>query len=89
MKRRHSVSIANAPMLLVNPMYEFRTSLSGSFEIYNANRKKLVFSGMDKQLQSKGKSITKYKTVRDMMSEVGGLVSMATYKKISKILCAW
>ena len=70
-------------------MYEVKIYMTGKFEIYNINRKKIVFAGIDKTIIGKGGQSYKFKNVENLMSSFSTWVSLATYKKISKVLCAW
>jgi hypothetical protein len=70
-------------------MYEFRIATQGKFTIYNTTRKKEVFAGTDKKLKEKKGKTYKFKNVEDIMSNISSWVSLATFKKISKKLCAW
>ena len=70
-------------------MYEVKIYTTGKFEIYNTGRKKNVFAGTDKKLKQKGGKSYRFKNVQDLMSSFSIWVSLATLRKISKVLCAW
>lgn len=70
-------------------MYKVKIYTTGKFEIYNAGRKKTVFAGIDSKLKEKGGESYQFKDVQDLMSSFSTWVSIATFKKISKVLCAW
>ena len=70
-------------------MYELKIYKDGKFEIYNKGRNKVVFSATDTRLTTKANDTYKFDDMRDLMQSVTSWVSLATYRKISKKLCAW
>jgi hypothetical protein len=75
-------------------MYRLKIYNTGKFEIYNTNRKKIVFTGTDECLKIKKEKVLEqdeyeFKNIKALMETVYAWVSLATYKKLSKVLCAW
>ena len=73
-------------------MYELRKYEDGKFDIYNTRRDKLVYQGMDGRTRpgtNINKEVLKFKNVTELMRHLVSCVSLATYKKVSKRLCAW
>jgi len=70
-------------------MYEIKIYTTGKFEVYNKRREKMVFAAIDPGLRSKGGETLQFKNVKEMMGAMTSQVSLATFKKMSKALCAW
>jgi len=69
--------------------YELVVHKDGRFEINNSRRDKIVFQGSDDRIKTKAGDTYKYDSVRDLLGEICGWVSMATFRRISKKLAAW
>jgi hypothetical protein len=69
-------------------MYELNIHQSGEFDVWNSNRKKVVFKGKDALLKDKTDKLH-FKQVRDLLAHISSRVSLATYRKITKQLAAW
>lgn len=67
--------------------YEFRIEGEGKFSIFNRRRRKVVYSGSDRELEDERMHIHNFSSLNDMMAYISRAVSLATYKKISKRLC--
>jgi hypothetical protein len=67
-------------------MYSITAKKTGEFEIYNGGRKKVVFKGSDSMIKSKAGAPHEFKKLDDLLSAVVGWVSLATFKKITKML---
>jgi len=69
--------------------YKLKTYTTGKFEIYNVTRDKVVYAGTDPAMKENGGKSYTYKDVKELMRGIGRLVSLATFKKVSKVICAW
>lgn len=66
--------------------YEFKIEGKGKFSIFNRRRRKIVYSGSDKELENKDIHVHNFNNLNEMMTYIGKSVSLATYKKIAKKL---
>ena len=67
-------------------MYELRLNEVGGFSVFNVRRDKVVFTCKDKLKTFTSKD---FKQVKDLMKYLATNSSIATYRKVSKALCAW
>ena len=71
-------------------MYTLKVKNDGKFEIFNIGRDKIVYSGIQYGKDEIVKSKTlKFRDVKDLMGHMASNVSLAVYRKMSKVLCAW
>ena len=59
---------------------------TGKFEIYNVRRKKVVFKGTDRMMKSRAGTTYEFASCDDLLSAIPSWMSLATYKKVTKML---
>lgn len=68
-------------------MYIVTAQKTGKFEIYNVRRKKVVFKGTDKMMKKKAGTKYEFSSRNDMLAVISAWMSLASYRKVTKILC--